>query len=298
MKKLLVPCLILLLCCTLFALTVLQILRLDKFYPQWVTQTEGLENDIYISISDLLPESESHAPEIPQSVTDYRMSLVNIDPESRTGRFHASVTLNQGSEDSVISLVIEGEGIQKTIRMTTDGSGSFSTQLTLPLEENQGFRVKALVTSGASEESVELAAYSNLTSLMPVHAVGFDWSIPQYTNGILVMDFECTMEWQCEQPGAISNPMLEIYVNDELRQVYANVQQDNNTFRISQLGLMCAEDDNVRFIFRCGDSFGMTYTFPFLEILLKEGKTPDPVALDHPDQCRFTFPALNRDMES
>lgn len=282
MKKNVIQYTTLLLVFILLPLTILQGIRLEQYRVQLDSEFQNLENRLTNAIDDVLYDVRNELEESSQPVENYDISLGEIDFETRSIQLNATVTLKQWSEDSLVSLVIADDELRKTIQMTTDGTGTFSTTLSVPLEEAEGFLLKATVTTGGVSTSTDLGGYPDIYSLLPLRTSGLAWTEPAYDRGVLKLDFEYFLEWQYDQPGIISDARFEVYVNDALMQTLHATEQPDLSFRIHSLEVTCAENDVVLLVFRCVDSFGLEYIFPCTEFILENGMVMDTISMDSP----------------
>lgn len=280
MKKNPIQYITLFLCAILLPLTIIQSVRLEQYRIQLGSEFHSLENRLSSTLDAIRYDVRNELEQSSQPMDYYDISLGAIDFESRTVQLGASVSLKQWSEDSLVTLVIDDGALRKTIQMTTDGTGTFSTTLSVPLEEAEGFRLEAMVTTGGISTSMELGDYSDIYSLLPLRSTSSGWTGPEYVRGMLVLDYDYSLEWTCDQPGTISNARFNIYVNDDLLRTMPATEASNLNFRISPLEVECGENDTVRLEFCCEDSFGIGYIFTCMEYVLEDGTVTESVGLD------------------
>ena len=282
MKKNLIHYLTLFLCAVLLPLTIIQSSRLEKYRVQLDNEFDRMKVELSNTINDIASDLRYELEDSAQPVDNYELTLGDIDYERRTIQINAAVTLKQWSEDSTVALIISDDDLRKTIYMTTDGTGTFATQLTVPLDDVQGFLVEAMVTTGGVSSKMDLGGYPDVYALLPLRNTGAGWTNPEYARGILKVDFEYYMEWQYNQPGTISNACFDIYVNDALTQTIPAHEQNGFTFSTSALEVECGENDVVLLVFRCEDSLGLGYIFPCTEFILENGRVTDTISMDSP----------------
>lgn len=280
MRKNLLQYLTLFLCAILLPLTIIQSARLEQCQIQLAAQMNRMESQLSSAIQEISHDVRLELEDSAQPVDNYDISLGEIDFESRTIQLNATVTLKQWSDDSLVTLVIDDGALRKTIQMTTDGTGTFSTQLTVPLEEVEGFWLEAMVTTNGISTSMELGGYPDIYSLLPLHNTGSGWTGPEYTRGMLVLDYDYSLEWTYDQPGTISNARFNVYVNNDLIRTIPAEESSHLTFCISPLEVECGENDTVRLELCCEDSLGIGYIFPCIEYVLENGTVEESISMD------------------
>ena len=280
MKKNLIQYLTLLLCFVLLALCITQTVQLETYRYQVIREMEELESKLSSAIENIRYDLRNELEEAARPVEDYNVSLSDIDFENRTISLAVDVNLKHWSTDTTVALVISGEMDKNIVEMITDGTGSYFAPLDVSLEEMEGFWLEALVTTGGVSTKMELTGYPDVASLLPLYSSGSGWIGPYYDHGVLTLDFDIFLDWQYQQPGTISNPLFDIYVNGELVQTCPAQKSDSGSYGIQLLQIECGENDNVRMVFRCEDSFGIRYRFTCMEFTLEDGEIFDTLMSD------------------
>ena len=280
MKKNLIQYLTLLLCFILLALCITQTCRLQAYRSQINREMEELKNELSSAIENIRYDLRNELEEAAQPVEDYEVTLSDIDFESRTISLAVVVNLKQWSADSAVTLIISGETDKNTVEMVPDGTGAYFAPLDISLEDMDGFWLEAMVTTGGVSTKMELTGYPDVASLLPLYSSGSGWTGPYYDHGVLTLDFDIFLDWQYQQPGTISNPLFDIYVNGELVQTHPAQESASGSYGIQLLQIECGENDNVRMVFRCEDSFGIRYRFTCMEFTLEDGEIFDTLMSD------------------
>lgn len=279
MKKNLIQYLTLLLCLILLSLCITQTVRLEAYRSQLGREIDELKNQLSSEINGISYDLRSELEEAAQPVETYEISLAKIDYENRTIALDVSVTLKQWNEETAVSLIASAAGEKNIISMTTDGTGTYFVPLDIPLEQTQDVCLEAMVATGGVSTKTDLGGYPDIASQLPLRSGGCGWSETTYRKGTMILDFEQYLEWQWE-PGAISNARFEIYINEELYQTINAQEAGNHTFRLPSTELACEDNDTVQLVFRCDDSFGLSYRIDCFEAILEDGDVVETISSD------------------
>ena len=279
MKKNWMQYLTLALCFVLLFLCIAQTARLETLRFQLVQEIAHLENELSNAINAISYDLRRELEEAAEPVEFYEVNLAEIDYESRSISLDVLVTLKQWGKDTTVSLITTSADEKNIQHMLHDGTGTFTGKITAPLEATDGFWLEAMVSTGGVSTTMELTGYPDLASLMPLYSVGCAWSGLTYSKGTLPLEFEQHLEWQYES-GTISNARFEIHVNDELFQTVNANEANNLNFQLPAMVLECEENDTIQLYFRCDDSFGLSYRFHCLEIVIEDGNVVESISDD------------------
>lgn len=273
MKKNWMQILTLCLCGILLVVTIAQGMQLSEFQRKMENQMNHLRSDVEHEIQYISNDIERELEEANRVVAEYALEPKGIDKETRSLQAEASVTLKEWYEDTQIVLLARVGDEELSLPTTTDGNGTFSSQLSLPLEGNYEVFLDALVTGGGLTKKETLSAWGEIAMMLPLRNSGGGWSGPEYCEGVMSSQFNITIEGQNAVPGPIQNPKFLTYKNGELvltqdavedpytsgtNAVCYTVDTENYDWSVE-----CDMGDVIEVRFRCEDEFGLGYDFLF-----------------------------------
>ena len=250
-------------------------------------QMDHLRSDVEHEIQYISNDIERELEEANRVVAEYALEPKGIDKENRSLQAEASVTLKEWYEDTQIVLLARVGNEELSLPTTADGNGTFSSQLSLPLESNYEVFLDALVTGGGLTKKETLSAWGEISMMLPLRNSGGGWSGPEYREGVMSSQFNITIEGQDAVPGPIQNPQFLTYKNGELvltqdavedpytsgtNAVCYTVDTENYDWSVA-----CEVGDVIEVRFRCEDEFGLGYDFLF-QTWVAEGETANKQA--------------------
>jgi len=284
MKKNWMQILTLCLCGVLLVVTIAQGKQLSEFQRKMENQMDHLRSDVEHEIQYISNDIERELEEANRVVAEYALEPQGIDKATRSLQAEASVTLKEWYEDTQIVLLARVGDEELSLPTTTDGNGSFSSQLSLPLDGNYEVFLDALVTGGGLTKKENLSAWGEIAMMLPLRNSGGGWSGPEYREGVMCSQFNITIEGQNAVPGPIQNPQFLTYKNGELvltqdavqdpytsgtNAVCYTVDTENYDWSVE-----CDVGDVIEVRFRCEDEFGLGYDFLF-QTWVAEGETAE-----------------------
>lgn len=284
MKKNWMQIVTLCLCGVLLVVTIAQGRQLSEFQRKMENQMDHLRSDVEHEIQYISNDIERELEEANRVVAEYALEPKGIDKENRSLQAEASVTLKEWYEDTQIVLLARVGNEELSLPTTADGNGTFSSQLSLPLEGNYEVFLDVLVTGGGLTKKETLSAWGEISMMLPLRNSGGGWSGPEYREGVMSSQFNITIEGQDAVPGPIQNPQFLTYKNGELvltqdavedpytsgtNAVCYTVDTENYDWSVA-----CEVGDVIEVRFRCEDEFGLGYDFLF-QTLVAEGETAD-----------------------
>ena len=284
MKKNWMQILTLCLCGVLLVVTIAQGKQLSEFQRKMENQMDHLRSDVEHEIQYISNDIERELEEANRIVAEYALEPQGIDKATRSLQAEASVTLKEWYEDTQIVLLARVGDEELSLPTTTDGNGSFSSQLSLPLDGNYEVFLDALVTGGGLTKKENLSAWGEIAMMLTLRNSGGGWSGPEYREGVMCSQFNITIEGQNAVPGPIQNPQFLTYKNGELvltqdavqdpytsgtNAVCYTVDTENYDWSVE-----CDAGDVIEVRFRCEDEFGLGYDFLF-QTWVAEGETAE-----------------------
>lgn len=164
------------LCGILLAVTVVQGKQLSEFQRRMENQMDHLRNDVEHEIQNISSNIERELEEANRVVAEYVLEPNGIDKETRSLQAVASVTLKEWYADTEIRLLTRIGDDELSLPMTSNGNGSYTSQLSLPLEGNYEVFLDALVTGGGLTKKEALHAWGEISMMLPIRNSGGGWS--------------------------------------------------------------------------------------------------------------------------
>ncbi len=283
MKKNWVQIVTLCLCAILLVVTIGQGRRLKEYQEQMVNNIKSLSsvNDDVRSISNRI---ERELEEAKRVVLEYELEPTGLDKESRRILSDVSVTLKEWYDDTEVTLFATMGEVTVPLSMTAVGNGTFTGQLSLPVEENYEISLNALISHGALTKQEMLGGWGNVFMLLPLQNNSGGWSGPDYRHGVLSSQINITISGQDGVPGPIQEPKFQVYKNGELAQTLSAVvdpyasASDGICYTVDTednlWSMECDIGDTIEIRFLCQDEYGLGYNFLF-QTWTVGGKTPD-----------------------
>ena len=287
MKKNWMQIVTLCLCGVLLVVTIAQGKQLSEFQRKMENQMDHLRSDVEHEIQYISNDIERELEEANRVVAEYALEPKGIDKETRSLQAEASVTLKEWYEDTQIVLLTRVGDEELSLPTTADGNGTFSSQLSLPLEGNHEVFLDALVTGGGLTKKESLGGWGEISMMLPLRNSGGGWSGPEYREGVMSSNFDITLEGQNGAPSPVRSPQFLTYKNGELVQTQNAIEDPYSSASNGRCYTVDTEDgrwsvacdvgDVIEIRFRCEDEFGLGYDFLF-QTWVAEGETADNYA--------------------
>lgn len=275
MKKNWMQIVTLCLCSILLVLTVVQGKQLSEFQRQMDHQMDVLRRDVEYEIEHITNSIERELEEADKVVAEYVLEPKGIDKETRSLQATASVTLKEWYEDTELVLLAKVGDNELPLTMEREENGSYSGQLSLPMEGNYGVFLDVLVTGGGLTKKETLGGWGDISMLLPLQNTGGGWGGPQYVGGIMSSQFHITLRMpnRISTPAPVRNPQFLTYRNGELIQTQNAVEDpyagasDGRCYTVdtedNEWSVQCDIGDVIEVRFRCEDEYGLGYDFLF-----------------------------------
>ena len=272
------------LCAVLLVVTIVQGNKLNELQQSMETQMRNLRSDVEREIQNISSNIERELEEANRLVAKYALEPNGIDPDARSLKAVAAVTLKEWHEDTEVLLVGKIGDEELFLTMTNDGNGEYSCPLLLPIGEKGEIFLDVTISSGGLTKKESLGGWGDMTMLLPLRNGGGGWSGPEYREGIMSSQFNITIDGQDGPPAPVANPQFLTYKNGELVQTqnaivdpysgssngicYTVDTEDMNW------SVECAVGDKIEIRFRCEDEYGLGYDFLFAN-WVAEGETAE-----------------------
>ena len=287
MKKNWMQIVTLCLCGVLLVVTIAQGKQLSELQRKMENQMEHLRSDVEHEIQYISNNIERELEEANRVVAEYALEPKGIDKETRSLQAEASVTLKEWYDDTQVVLLATIGDEEISMPASTDGNGSFSSQLSLPLEGNYEVFLDALMTSGGLTKKETLSAWGEISMMLPLRNSGGGWSGPEYGGGIMSSQFHITLEGENDKPAPVENPQFLTYRNGELVQTQNAIEDpysstsNGRCYTVDtenyEWSVECEVGDVIDIRFRCEDEYGLGYDFLFQSWVAEGDLAESPV---------------------
>lgn len=284
MKRNWMEIIILCLCGLLLIVTIVQGNKLNELQQRMENQIGTLRNDVEREIQNISSNIERELEEANRLVAKYALEPNGIDPDARSLKAVATVTLKEWHEGTEILLVGKIGNEELSLTMTNDGNGEYSCPLLLPISEKGEIFLDVSISSGGVTKKESLGRWGDMTTLLPLRHGGCGWSGPEYRDGVMSSQFNITIAGQNGPPAPVTNPQFLTYRNGELVQTQKAISDpyssssDGICYTVDtedmNWSVECAVGDKIEIRFRCEDEFGLGYDFLFAN-WVAEGETAE-----------------------
>ena len=262
------------LCGILLAVAFVQGKQLNEIQRQMDDRMDNLRDSVEHEIRNISNDIERELEEADKVVAEYVLKPQGIDKKTRSLQATASVTLKEWYEDTEIVLLAKIGGNELSLPMASDGNGSYTSQLSLPLEGNYEVFLDALVTGGGLTKKESLGGWGDISMLLPLQNSGGGWGGPEYRDGVMSSQFHITIRGENGTPAPVQNPQFLTFKNGELVQTQEAIEDpytgasDGRCYTVNtenyEWNVQCDVGDVIEVRFRCEDEFGLGYDFLFL----------------------------------
>lgn len=286
MKKNWMQIVTLCLCGVLLVVTIAQGKPLNEIQRQMDDRLDNLRDNVEREIRNISNDIEHELEEADKVVAEYVLEPQGIDKETRSLQATAAVTLKEWYDDTEIVLLAKVGGNELSLPMKSDGNGSYTSQISLPLEGNNEVFLDALVSGGGLTKKETLGGWGDISMLLPLQNSGGGWGGPEYHDGVMSSQFHITLRMsnRTSTPAPVQNPQFLTYRNGELVQTQNAVEDpyagasDGRCYTVDtenyEWNVVCEVGDVIEVRFRCEDEFGLGYDFLF-QTWVAEGETAD-----------------------
>ena len=273
MKKNWMQVVTLCLCGILLAMNIVQGRQLSDFQRRMENQMDHLRSDVEHEIQYISDDIRRELEEVNQLIADYTLEPNGIDKDTHSLRAVVSVKLKEWHEDTEMKLLARIGDDEISLPMISDGNGSYSSQLALPIEGNHEISLDALITGSGLTRRESLQTWGDISMLLPLRNSGGGWSGPEYKDGVMSSNFNINIYTQNGKPSPIHNPQFLTYRNGKLVQTLDAVEDPYSStshgvcYTVDTMGykwsVECTEGDVIDIRFRCEDDYGLGYDFLF-----------------------------------
>ena len=284
MKKNWMQVVTLCLCGILMAVTLVQGKQLNEIQRQMDDRMDNLRDSVEREIRNISNDIERELEEADKVVVEYVLEPQGIDTENRSLQATASVALKEWYDDTEIVLLAKVGDNELSLPMQGDGSGSYASQISLPLEGNNEVFLDALVTGGGLTKKETLGGWGDISMLLPIQNSGGGWGGPEYRDGVMSSQFHITIRGENGTPAPVQNPQFLTFKNGELVQTQEAIEdpysgaREGRCYTVdtenNEWSVACDVGDVIEIRFRCEDEFGLGYDFLF-QTWVAEGETTD-----------------------
>ena len=284
MKKNWMQVVTLCLCGILMAVTLVQGKQLNEIQRQMDDRMDNLRDSVEREIRNISNDIERELEEADKVVVEYVLEPQGIDKENRSLQAIASVALKEWYDDTEIVLLAKVGDNELSLPMQGDGSGSYASQISLPLEGNNEVFLDALVTGGGLTKKETLGGWGDISMLLPIQNSGGGWGGPEYRDGVMSSQFHITIRGENGTPAPVQNPQFLTFKNGELVQTQEAIEdpysgaREGRCYTVdtenNEWSVACDVGDVIEIRFRCEDEFGLGYDFLF-QTWVAEGETTD-----------------------
>lgn len=284
MKKNWMQIVTLCLCGILMAVTLVQGKQLNEIQRQMDDRMDNLRDSVEREIRNISNDIERELEEADKVVAEYVLEPQGIDKENSSLQAIASVALKEWYDDTEIVLLAKVGDNELSLPMQGDGSGSYASQISLPLEGNNEVFLDALVTGGGLTKKETLGGWGDISMLLPLQNSGGGWGGPEYRDGVMSSQFHITIRGENGTPAPVQNPQFFTFKNGELVQTQEAIEDpysgasDGRCYTVdtenNEWCVACDVGDVIEIRFRCEDEFGLGYDFLF-QTWVAEGETAE-----------------------
>ena len=280
------------LCAVMLIIVIVQGRKLEEYQSQVNNQVESIRRSVNDDMQSIRYYVDNQLKKADKLVSSYELKPSGIDKDNHSLKAEVSVLLKEWYEDTEVELIATVGQQNVTIDMNGDGTGSFSGQISFPVEGNNEVFLSTQISGGGLTKKEELGGWSDFSMLLPLQSSGGGWSCPEYRDGVMSSQFSISirgfgnemLQVYEEQgiPASVQNPEFHVYKNGELEQrlpAIASSPEDNIRIaaglepemraQISEItysvgpdwNIECEVGDVIDIHFVCQDNYGLGYDF-------------------------------------
>ena len=281
MKNNLIQVLSLILCIVLLILVLGQNRQLRRTSEQLERDLHNLRMMLSDEVRSISSNLEQQLEESQRIIGDYDLQPIGISKEENALLADVSVTLKEWFSDTQVTLLATVGDRQSELVAHSDGNGTFTAQLPIPLESSQEIRLTVKLSGGGKHQLETVGAWGDIGMLLPLQNSGGGWDGPTYQDGTMSNNFNISIRGQDGNLGPIENPRFQFYLNGELVETIPAIidpyssSSDGVNYTVESPGyrwhLKCEPEDTVDIRFLCEDEYGLGYDFLFANWLATDG---------------------------
>ena len=295
----------LVLCAIMLIIIIAQGKKLDEYQSHVNNQIETIRRSVNDDMQSIRYYIDNQLENVDKLVSSYEFKPSGIDKDNHCLKAKVSVSLKEWYEDTEVELIATVSQQNVNVDMNGDGTGSFSGQISFPVEGNNEIFLCAQISDGGLTKKEELGGWGDLSMLLPLQNSGGGWSGPEYRDGVMSSQFSISIRGFAngmlkvyedqDGPASVQNPEFHIYKNGELEQTLqaiAGFPEDNIriaaglepqvhaesneiTYSVGdKWSIECETGDVIDIHFICYDEYGLGYDF-FLQSWKAESETSD-----------------------
>lgn len=264
----------LIVCIVLLIMVIAQGRQLEAYQQSMEERIDALQFRMFEEIAKVSNHIDAALEEQNRLVKDFSLEPAGIDREKKSLSVLVSLSLKEWYSDAAVSLAADIAGESQIVSMVSDGQGSYTAQLLLPLERDRELSLNARILSDGRTRQEELGAWGDIAMLLPLQNSGGGWSGPEFMDGVMSSNFTIYLEGRDGKTVSVREPRFLVYRNGELVQTLDAVDDpfsdtaQGYAFTVDTQGnrwqLECEEGDMIDIRFRCYDEFGLGYDFLFM----------------------------------
>ena len=293
------------LCAVMLIIVIVQGKKLEEYQSQVNNQIESIRRSVNDDMQSIRYYVDNQLKNADKLVSSYELKPSGIDKDTHSLKAEVSVLLKEWYEDTEVELIATVGQQNVNVDMIGDGTGSFSGQISFPVEGNNEVFLSTQIFGGGLTKKEELGGWSDFSMLLPLQSSGGGWSGPEYRDGVMSSQFSVSIRGFAngmlkvyddqDGPASVQNPEFHIYKNGELEQTLpaiAGSQKDNLriaaglesevraerseiTYSVGDgWSIKCENGDVIDIHFVCHDEHGLGYDF-FFQSWKAESETPD-----------------------
>ena len=293
------------LCVVMLFVIIVQGKKLDEYQIQVNNQMQSLERSVNDDMQSIRNYIDNQLENVNKLVSSYKLKLSEIDKDNHCLKAEVSVSLKEWYEDTKVELIATVGQQNINVDMNGDGTGTFSGQISLPVEESNAVFLCTQISGGGLTKKEELGGWGNLSMLLPLQNGGGGGSGPEYRDGVMSSQFSITIRGfeggmlkvyeDTDGPASVQNPEFHIYKNGKLEQTLqaiagfpednirivaglepeSHVESSEITYSVGdEWTIECETGDVIDIRFVCQDEYGLGYDF-FFQSWKAESDTAD-----------------------
>jgi hypothetical protein len=263
----------LVLCLVLLFLVLRQNWQIKQQYSQLESELYQLRTELSDELQNVSFGIRQELEETERLIADYTLQPSGISKEDHTLLADVSVSLKEWYFDTQVTLTAECGDTGTSLTADTDGAGTYTAQIAIPLDGTDEVLLSAHISGGGMTRQEAISSWSDISMLLPLQYSGSSWDGPNYVNGTLSSNFTMDIRGRDGTPGLIKEPRFLVYRNGELAQTipavldpYSDSSYWSGYTTASQgyrWQLECDPGDTIDIRFLCQDEYGLGYDFLF-----------------------------------
>lgn len=283
MKQSILQTISLILCILLLILVLAQNRQMRQRHEQLEDRIHDLQMMLSDEVRSISSNLEHQLEESQQVIASFNLQPRGISKEENALLTDVSVTLKEWHTDTQVTLLATVGDRQKELPAQSDGNGTFTAQLPIPLETSLEVSLSAKLSGGETHRLETLGAWSGIAMLLPLQNSGGGWDGPTYRDGTMSSNFNISIRFRDGISTTIKNPRFQFYLNGELAETLPAVidpyssSSDGVNYTVDSPGyrwhLECDLGDTVDIRFLCEDEYGLGYDFLYANWTASEDRT-------------------------